>query len=162
MEIEMLKKTLLFALVMLLVPALALAVGSWSAPDPQQISAVSPFRTIKFTWIGDASGGTVPAYTVTSASLAFMKGYYIYAIETDPGTPAPTTLYDITITNAGARDVVGGALADRSATLQEVVPPKFDGVNPMYVPLDGGALSINVSGTTANSATAYIKLWLAR
>ena len=157
----MLRKYLLPILLVLLLPATALAVGSWAAPVPVGVPT-SQIKTITFTWIGDSGGGTVPAYVIPAASLAFMKDYWIYAIETDPGSPAPTTLYDITITNAGTRDVLGGACADRSATLQEVVPPKFDGTNPMYVPLDGTALTINVTNTTVNSATAYIKLWLAR
>jgi hypothetical protein len=157
----MLRKSLLFILALLLVPTMALAVGSWAAPVPVG-DPTSPIKTITFTWIGDSAAGTVPAYVIPAASLAFMKNYYIYVVETDPGTPAPTTLYDITITNAGARDVLGGAGADRSATLQEVVLPKFDATNNLYVPLDGTALTINVAATTVNSATAYIKLWLAK
>ena len=64
----------------------------------------------------DSGGATAEA---TSAAI---NGVVI-AVETDPGTTAPTANYDLTITNPRGVDIMGGALSNRSATATEIVPP---------------------------------------
>lgn len=65
---------------------------------------------IKWTWTCTSAG------TYTEATTYRYNGiiHKLITIPTDP-----TALYDITITDADSVDVLGGAGADRSATLQE-------------------------------------------
>ena len=77
-------------------------------------------------------------------------------METDPGATAPTTLYDITLVNANGRDVMGGALADRSATVTEDTMPLKNG-NYTVVHNDG-LLTITVTAA-GNSKTAEILIY---
>jgi hypothetical protein len=81
-----------------------------------------PIQRIDFDWTSD-SGGDVE-YFVSSK----LNGL-ILALITDPdGTDVPTTLYDITIEDDKAVDVLVGVGADRS----------FSAVESVAVPLDSG------------------------
>lgn len=81
---------------------------------------------------------------------------WIILVETDPGATAPTTLYDITLVNANGRDVMGGALADRSATAAEAVLPSISSTStPVF---NDGALTITVTAA-GNSKTAEILIY---
>lgn len=135
--------------------AMAYAAGSWSAATYDQVTQGSGYKTISWTFTGDAANGTVPNLTITGDPLAYMKGWWIYYVETDPGATAPTALYDVVINNAAGRDIMGGALANRSATATEDAEPT------RATPVDGD-LTIAVSNNAVNSATATIKIWLAR
>ena len=44
-------------------------------------------RTITFTCIGDSSNGSIPDTDVSDP--AFIKGWRLYDVEVNPGTPAP-------------------------------------------------------------------------
>ena len=68
------------------------------------------FRVLKLTWTS-ATGGTV---TSTASGFVIRK---LYAIETDPGSPAPTASYDIAIEND--RGIPIATAANRSATVSE-------------------------------------------
>lgn len=70
---------------------------------------------IKWTWTCTSAG----AYA--GASTNRYNGIVLKLITVPAGGgDAPTTLYDITITDGDSVDVLGGAGADRSTTLQEV------------------------------------------
>jgi hypothetical protein len=76
---------------------------------------------------------------------------------TSPDTTAPTAAYDITVTDVNNTDVMGGKLADRSATLSEQVSPYIGalyGKRPV-----SGALTLNVSNAgDAKSGTVILYL----
>jgi hypothetical protein len=64
------------------------------------------------TWTSDASG---------DATSSFHLDGQILGLITDPGATAPTTLYDITLPDSEAIDVLQGVGANRSATVTEDV-----------------------------------------
>lgn len=145
-------------------PIAAFALGSWSSPTYAIVQDSSNFRvgrTFTITWTGDAANGTVPNYTFTSADREFMKGYYIYAVQTNPGT-APTDNYDMTILNADGLDIMGTALNDRDKSNTELAIPKCDGTNYCYPLIDGGTLTLTVANNTDVSATCTLKIYLVR
>ena len=74
-------------------------------------------KKIAFNWTsGDgAEDGTASGQTTKPYSGK------ILGLSTDPGSPAPTTLYDITVTDEDGMDVLMGGGADRSATVTEHV-----------------------------------------
>lgn len=73
-----------------------------------------PIRKAILTWTASAGG---------AADGTFDMDGTILRIVTSPGAVAPTTLYDIVITDADAFDLAQGLLANRSATVAENVVP---------------------------------------
>ena len=104
-------------------------------------------KKIKFSWTsgdgaedGTASGQTTHAYSGKILGLA-----------TDPGSPAPTALYDITVTDEDGMDVLMGGGADRSATVTEYVLSSSLGA------VANDKLTINVSAAGTNKkGIAYL------
>ena len=82
------------------------------------VAAEETFGTVKkitFAWTSTA-GGAADAPTVATFSGK------IEALVTIPdAVDAPTTLYDVTVTDADGVDVLAGAGANRSATATELV-----------------------------------------
>ena len=81
---------------------------------------------------------------------------WILLVETDPGSTAPTGDYDIDLDNANGRDIMGGALDDRSATLTEAVMPLLNG--NYTVVYHEGPLTIQVT-TAGTSKTIEILIY---
>lgn len=67
-------------------------------------------------WICDAAG-------VVSTNTFTVKRGHIHAIKYFPGTPAPTDLYDMVITDSDGADILAGNGADLSATLAKKTTP---------------------------------------
>ena len=111
------------------------------------------------TCTGDASNGSFPA-TALGLKRA-LRGCRLEAMETHPGPTAPTALYDITITDDGGFDMLGGAGADRSATVTErVVPVVANGI--VGTTQVSGVVTLNITNNSVNSAVIVIDLWFSR
>ena len=65
------------------------------------------------TCVADDDDGSFP-----DTVLPAIDGQLL-SIITDPGTPAPTAAYDVSVLDADGFDRLGGAGADRSATVTE-------------------------------------------
>lgn len=120
-------------------------------------------QVVTFSWTGDAINGTVPS-TVTSDSITNgISGWYVYAIETNPGSVAPTTLYDIVINDSEGLDISGGMLANRSATVTEKITPRLDSTYSIFggVLIDG-TLTLVITNQSVVSATGTVKLILSK
>lgn len=137
------------------------AAGTWGTPVPSNVASGSAFKTWSITFTASADNATIPNYTTTATDQAFMKGYWLFYVETDPGSAAPTDDYDITITNAAGRDIMGGALSDRGNATTEVAFAIDAGLTKHSPPIDG-ALTIAVSNNSVNSAKSTIKFFLFR
>ena len=75
---------------------------------------------------------------------------------TDPGSPSPTALYDITVTQDG-RDLLGGYGADRSATVTESIR---DG--GFSLAEANGPATLNITNNSVNSAQFGIRFFVAK
>ena len=119
-------------------------------------------KTLTFSWTGDAGTGAVPSTPTSAVNTIEIAGWYVYAIETNPGT-APTAGYDIVINDAESLDIAGGMLADRSATLTERITPRLDSTYSIFggVLVDS-ALTLVITNQNAASATGTVKLYLAK
>ena len=104
--------------ILLLIPSLVMAAGSCVVTSKELVSVqgVTQRIYITLTCTGD---GTIADYTFTPATQG-VRGWYLYNVTTNPGTNAPTNLYDITLVSNG-EDVAGGLLANRSSTATETV-----------------------------------------
>lgn len=119
------------------------AVGTTTLSQSRNTGGV---RRIIFDWVSTAGGA------VDGTLTAPVNGRVV-AMITDPGTPAPTTLYDIVIVNDEGFDILAAQGQNRSATLSEMVTPGIpfkDGtttsVAPMYV---AGTLELRVTNAGA-------------
>ena len=120
-------------------------------------------RILTLSFTGDASNGTVPTSTTSAADTTDMLGWFIYTIQTIPGTTGPTSLYDCTISDTAGLDVAGGMLANRSSTVAEKIVPKIDSGSGLFggVLVDS-ALAVACTGTTVPSATWTMKAVLTK
>lgn len=120
-------------------------------------------RAVTYSWVGDAIDGTVPSTATSTAITADIAGWYVYAIETNPGAVAPLTLYDIVINDAESLDIAGGMLANRSATATEKITPRLDSTYSIFggVLVDS-ALTLVITNQSVVSATGTVKLLLSK
>ena len=146
-------KRLLISLALMIAIALpAMAVGSITQTSALHRS--TGLLTVTFSWTADSGDGTVPSTATDAAITASASGYFLYQVETDPGSPAPTAAYDIVINDAGGADLMGAALADRSATVTEVA---FPATASRQVDT---ALTLVITANSVHSATGTVKLYL--
>lgn len=140
------------------------AAGSWSAWTYDQVSASSNIKTMTVTMTGGtgANAGTVPNLSFDATTLAYIKGWYLYGVETDPGSTGPTDQYDVVINDVHSLDIMGGALANRSNTNTELVFPKWPQTATGFPALDGTALTVVVSGNSVESSTVVYKFFLVK
>ena len=104
--------------------------------------------------------GSFPAIPVSAAIRGEIVGWYVSEVRTYPSAvTAPQDNYDITITDDGAFDIMGGTLADRhTSTKQRALPLWTTGLYadvPIY-----GSVDVNISGNNVNSAITVIKVFL--
>lgn len=106
---------------------------------------------INLACVGDAANGSFPATTVN------MFGKLVHVI-TNPGATAPTANYDIALGHPDdtSADLLGGALANRSATVTELVYPTVSSL-PVWV---AGDTSFAITNNIVNSATIDVNFYL--
>ena len=151
--------SILAILLVLLMPAMAFSVGTGTyttSYNPDQ--ATNYKHKVLAVSITDDTNGTTVALTETD-----VLGYWLCAMETNPGSTAPTDDYDIVINTAGGVDILGGAGANRDTSTTETAYPTIDSTSGQKgcVPINS-ALSLVLSGNSVNNATVAIKLFLTR
>jgi len=120
-------------------------------------------RILTFAWTGDAANGTVPSTATSDDITKDITGWFLYAVETNPGAVAPTAAYDVVINDAEGFDIAGGQAANRSATATERVLPKLDATSGLLgAALIYGALTLVITNQNVNSATGTVKLILSK
>lgn len=143
-----------------LVSFAAIAFGAASTGSCTQAVSYTQNPTmvvLEWTCTADASDGSFPAtIALTSASAAAVEGLSIFEVRTKPGTTQPTTLYDITINDAYGVDLMGGVLADRSATAGERALAKLNTSVYGGVPLLGTE-TVTITHNSVTSAIIYMK-----
>jgi hypothetical protein len=109
------------------------------------------------TWVGGTAPdtGLVPATTLPS-----FQGW-VFQFITDPGTPAPTAAYDITLPDANGLDVAGGTLIDRSATVTERSMPLVATSTYKAWWVDT-ALTFTLTNNAVSAATGTLKIYIRR
>jgi len=117
--------------------------------DPHK-KETSTLEVIRVAWVGDVADGTVPATAFA------VRGELLRAV-TNPGSPAPTTLYDITLTDEDGFDVLEGDGDDRSATVTEEIPIEMANGAPRVV---AGDLTFALTGNAVLSAQGVFVLYL--
>jgi len=106
-----------------------------------------PIKAVVLTCVGDAADGTVPA----TAIVGQFSGR-IVALETNPGTPAPTANYDLTLTNENGYDVLQALGANRHTSTTERVSIVYSGTSTNPEVTSENVLTLNVTNQSVNSA----------
>ena len=120
-----------------------------------------PSKVLTFTCTASAANASFPVTTIDATTIARLKSYKLVEAQTNPGATAPQALYDITLTNADGIDLMGGKLANRSATASEAAAPEVAAGVPWPRPIDG-ALTLTITGNNVNSAITVAKFYFER
>lgn len=122
---------------------------------PLGITDTRPYlEIITITWVADAAAATVPSTDITGGKVYGV----LQRIVTNPGVPAPTDNYDITITDSDGLDVLGGVGANRDTANTE----EAEIVQTSFQRIVADVLTFNLSGNSVNSATGVCKLFVLR
>jgi hypothetical protein len=106
---------------------------------------------------GAATLAATPAKDSAGNNISF-RGDIVTAIEYVPGDPGPTNgVADLTLTTATGCDICGGDLANVSATVGKIIPPKINSVNwdtPIW-----GTLTLTLASNAVNGANFKVRVY---
>lgn len=119
----------------------AFAICSGSSTVSTSYDSVNRVSTVTITWI-DCHVAPFDLSGVTPSIL----GYVMTGI-TIPGAPAPTNLYNVTLTDSNGVEVTGNLMAARSATVSE---------QAKFIRYVNGILTFAVSGNIIPDAQGSI------
>jgi hypothetical protein len=144
------------ALLLVLIASTAMAAGTVTVTTQ---TGSGDAIIVHFAWTADAADGSVPA-TLSGEGEDWPINYSgcIYAMETNPGSTAPTADYDITLTDSDGVDMLGGGGADRSATVSEIVPAKIGTVFGCFPTQN--EFTLTITNNSVNSATGTVKVYI--
>lgn len=126
-----------------------------------EIMPNSNVSVLTFTCTADANNGSFPSTATSTDITTAIKGLHLVEVRTNPGATAPQAAYDIVLNDADGIDLMGGKLADRSATASEAAAPAI--ATGVYWPraIDG-ALTLVITNNNVNSAVIVVKVFLER
>lgn len=150
------RKMFVFSLLALFLWLLTLCVHpAWAAGTvTQTLTGQGRYiDLLTYSWTGDASNGSVPA----TESQWPIDGYIIMVV-TNPGSPAPTDNYDITLTDTDGVDTMGGELTDRDTVNSEQAVPKIGSVyGTRWV---SGKITLNITNQSVAGAKGVVKVYI--
>ncbi len=120
---------------------------------------VSPkSNVVVLDWTGDASTGAVPTQVVSLIGE-------VEKVVTNPGTPAPTSNYDIALGDPDDSnlDLLAAAAQNRHTTTTEQVYPAIAGAPGTVTsraPYAAGKYTFAVTGNTATAAKGKVFIYL--
>lgn len=91
--------------------------GSLTLTEPSDRSGLRPVRKYTLAWTSDAAGA------VNGIKTPLISGWVFRVVFIPDATDAPSNLYDVTIEDANALDVLAGQGANLSGTVASNVTP---------------------------------------
>jgi len=147
-------------LILALIIVMLMATMSWAegTVTVKRGTINDGIETITFSWIANAaSAATVPA-TSSDGEWPKYKGGCVALVVTNPGSPAPTDNYDITITDPSGVDIMGGELANRDTANSEQVVPKIN--TSFGCRITEGPITLNITNNSVNSAEGVVIVYI--
>ncbi len=141
-----LKSILMLAFLLVFLPPSHAAESVVVSNPVLNYKADKAFVTI--TWTAAADGSLTA--TSINTKVFNLVGFYLYSIETDPGSTAPTDNYDITITDANALDICYSQALNRDTSDTEIA---FCATTSKSYYVIRGNLMFNLTGNSVDSAT---------
>lgn len=111
-------------------------------------------RLCTISYVGDDSTGSVPNTTITAATYGLF-GLYLYSVETNPGTTAPTDNWDVFVYDGDSVDICAGNGNNRDTSNSELA---FCATSTQPYGVISGNLTVTISGNSNASATGTVKL----
>jgi hypothetical protein len=154
---EMKRLLLVLALCLsLLIPTLSFAAATAVVGTVEKASVNNRFQRVRipitFTAHTDATTTTATINPSTTAGIS-IKGWYLYSIETDPGSPGPTNgAWDLDVTDAKGYVVTRNLVDDRSSSATQTVV--FNTGYPMI--LDNWTVSIGDNAVNSAIVVVYL------
>lgn len=142
------KRILVLAILLFSAPCWAVDTFTTTYSDEWNLSNVKK-RMITWTWIDD--GGDGMSQTITWPAYSVNNGWVLYYCVSNPGSTAPTDLYDITLTDSDGVDVMGAALTNLSSSTAEQIVPTY------IFPMIAGSWTWTLSGNAEANATGSVK-----
>lgn len=106
-----------------------------------------------FTFVADDTDGSIDPKQTDKIVVG-----WVFQGETNPGSPAPTADYDVTIKNEAEVDVFGGELGDRAAAVSEqAVPAIGSAFGERWV---NTKLTFAATGNSVNDAEGVCTIWV--
>ncbi len=139
----------------LLVLALTVPVGAVGTIT-QAHYTIGNIRKVVFTCTADAANGSFP-----STAISIPIEGRLLAIETNPGSTAPTDNYDIAITDAEGLDVLQGAGQNRDTANTEMAAIVFASTSVHPAVDESDTLTLAITNNAVNSATITIVVYYA-
>lgn len=109
-------------------------------------------RKIVVDFVADAADGSIP-----STVLPVFEGR-LMELTTNPGTPAPTDNYDITLTDAESVDRLQGVGANRDTATTETAIPVYSGSTVHPIVSRSDVLTLAIANNAVNSAQGRVIL----
>ena len=107
-------------------------------------------------WVLDWTAHTDGSFT--NATTRWAVDGYVFMVIVNPGATAPQAAYDITLLDSDGMDIMGGQLADLSATATAQFVPKIGTVyGTRFV---RGPLTLTLSGNNVNGAVGEIIIYI--
>lgn len=148
----MIKKALIIATMLLLIAQAASAAIVCTITRSTPVAG-GPME-LKIAVVASNTG----TCSLAAADVTAIKGKILMYVKTVPGATAPTTLYDLTITDADGHDITGTAINDRSATVAQAALSKDSAGVPYFPVMTSTAYTLNV--TNNSQAGAIIAVYL--
>lgn len=114
---------------------------------------VGNVRKVIATVVASSTDGSVP-----DTILPAFEGTLL-SFGTAPGATNPTALYDVTILDQYAHDVLEGVGANRSASASEKVPIVYSGTGTHPQVDEADTLTLKIANNSVNSALVTIALY---
>ena len=106
-----------------------------------------------FTWVADDTDGSIDPVETEKIVVG-----WVFQGETNPGSPAPTDDYDVTIKNEANVDVFGAELTNRDTADSEQVVPKIGAAyGERWV---NTKLTFAATGNSVNDAEGVCTIWV--
>jgi len=129
-----------------------MAVGTVVLTSHNNVGGV---RSIVVTATASNTDASFPTATLFGLGLTDISGALL-AIATNPGSPAPTDNYDITLVDGDGLDRLNGVGVDRDTTTSERAAVTG---SPYFTQGELGSLTLTITGNAVNSAVVVITLY---
>lgn len=128
------------------------AAGTCTTGMPIQTGTSTQY-TLTVVCTADASTGSYPATPIPGlVAYPAMQGAFLISVQIQPGSPAPTAGYALTLKNAGNADQIGGQAHSLSASASVIYA-----TTATSVPISG-TLTVRFTGNSVNSAVTTLTL----
>jgi len=147
-------RNLLLAVALLLIPSITFGAGT-CVLDQSGTQSGGNRMWRQYLCTADAADASMGAYTVTG-----FYDFYLYSVETWPGSTAPTDATDFTLLEAvTGEDVMGGNGTDAiDATTTSTVLPRSSFMSLNFYHMIKGNMTLTITNNAVNSAEMYIRI----